>query len=85
MKKEFTKLFRVYIFDKNFTGRNAGGYPPNYMFSGKNPIGCKYDMYGESEQEVLEYVNSCLSEDIKEKFKVMVNFLEEVPAKVINE
>lgn len=85
MKKEFNKLFRVYIFDKNFTLRNAGGFPPDYMFWGENPIGCRYDIYGDSEEEVLEYVNSCLAEEVKEKYKVMVHFLEDTPVKVIEE
>ena len=85
MKKEFNKLFRVYIFDKNFTTRNAGGYPPSYMFWGENAIGERHDIYGESEKEVIDYVYSKLSVTDKENYTVMAHFLEDTPTKVIEE
>lgn len=85
MNKQFNKLFRVYIFDKTFTVRNAGGYPPEYMFSGQNPIGQRYDMYGKDENEVMEYVNKVISDEVKKKYLIMVKFLENTPVKTINE
>lgn len=85
MKKEFNKLFRVYIFDKSFTLRNAGGFPPSYMFFGKSPIGETHDIYGESEEEVVDYVYSKLAVTDKENYSVMAHFLKNTPTKVIKE
>lgn len=83
MKKEFHKLFRVYIFDKNFKVRNAGGFPPDYMFHGKNPIGRRYDIYGNYEDEVIKYVKENLTDEAKENFIVMAKYLEDTETKVI--
>lgn len=75
--KKYKNVYRVYIFNKNFKRRNARGYPPDYMFWGKNTIGERYDLLGDGEEDVLEYVNSCLTDEQKENFEVMVKYLHE--------
>ena len=55
------------------------------MFWGENAIGERHDIYGENEQEVIDYVYSKLSVTDKENYTVMAHFLEDTPTKVIEE
>ena len=66
------RYFQIYVFDKNFKVRNAGGFPPSYMFSGKNPIGKIYIVSGQNQTQALNYFYDMMSDDAKKNFTVMV-------------
>lgn len=66
------RYFKIYMFDKNFKTRNAGGFPPPYMFSGKNPIGKIYIVSGQNKTDALNYFYDMMTDEQKRDFTVMV-------------
>lgn len=64
--------FMIYVFNKNCKVRNAGGFPPPFIFHGKNALGKIYIVSGKDETDALNYFCSQMPEEAKQKFTVMV-------------